>query len=442
MPIARPLTATPGRALKGRFRVRGEPNLTTLMLLLASLARGTTVIYADTSAPAPEVAAALALLADLGASPETHDDRWQVSGLGALGLLAPSRGLQFSGAPRLLPLALGLLAPYDFAARFEAGPGLGVPPALIEALRGLGTTVDAVRTGQLPLTLRGARLGMPFVWRAPAAPGDNWVEAMLLAGLGLPGRSRLEGLAVLPEPALRLFRHFGADIVDFADANGLGLTIAGLPKLGARTLAPAGDPDIAALAIVAGLVVPGSDLVVENVPLAVARGGLVTALTEMGGKIQQLERRPAAGEEVVDLRVRHSALLGITVKATGLAPADLAPLAVAAAFAAGTTRLPRLGPTDKGERHQQLAAALSINGATALVDAGGLMVGRPRAGGRLGGSRVEAGRDARFGAAMLVLGLGAAEPVSIADESPLRAALPDWLGSLEALGAQFSRRLP
>jgi hypothetical protein len=55
---------------------------------------------------------------------------------------------------------------------------------------------------------------------------------------------------------------------------------------------------------------------------------------------------------------------------------------------------------------------------------------------------VEAGRDARFGAAMLVLGLGAAEPVSIADESPLRAALPDWLGSLEALGAQFSRRLP
>jgi len=70
------------------------------------------------------------------------------------------------------------------------------------------------------------------------------------------------------------------------------------------------------------------------------------------------------------------------------------------------------------------------------------MVGRPRAGGRLGGSRVEAGRDARFGAAMLVLGLGAAEPVSIADESPLRAALPDWLGSLEALGAQFSRRLP
>jgi len=295
MPIARPLTATPGRALKGRFRVRGEPNLTTLMLLLASLARGTTVIYADTSAPAPEVAAALALLADLGASPETHDDRWQVSGLGALGLLAPSRGLQFSGAPRLLPLALGLLAPYDFAARFEAGPGLGVPPALIEALRGLGTTVDAVRTGQLPLTLRGARLGMPFVWRAPAAPGDNWVEAMLLAGLGLPGRSRLEGLAVLPEPALRLFRHFGADIVDFADANGLGLTIAGLPKLGARTLAPAGDPDIAALAIVAGLVVPGSDLVVENVPLAAARGGVVTALTEMGARSSSSSggRRPA-----------------------------------------------------------------------------------------------------------------------------------------------------
>jgi 3-phosphoshikimate 1-carboxyvinyltransferase len=441
-PIARPLTATHSRGLKGRFRVPGEPTPTALTLLLAALARGETVIYADTGAPTPEVAAVLRLLAELGTPPETHDDRWQINGLGALGLLAPQHGLQFGGAPLVLPLALGLLAPYDFASRFEAGPGLAVPRPLLEALRGLGTTVEEGRTGRLPIILRGPRLGVPFVCPAPPVPGANWVEAMLLAGLGLPGRSRLAGLAALPEAALRLFRHFGAEIEEFTDDSGLGLTVSGLPKLGARTLTPAGDSDIAALAIVAALIVPGSDVVVENVTLAPAHTGLLQALGEMGGRIERLEQRQGAGEVVIDLRVRHSALLGITVEPAGLTPASLVPLAVAAAFAAGATRLPRFGIAGEAERHRQLATALSLNGATAQADANGLVVGRPRAGGRLGGSMVEAGRDPLFAAAMLVFGLGAAEPVSIADDTPLRTALPDFLGSFAALGAHFIRRSP
>jgi 3-phosphoshikimate 1-carboxyvinyltransferase len=440
-PIARPLTATHSRGLKGHFRVPGEPTGTALTLLLAALARGETVIYADTGAPAPEVAAALRLLAALGTPPEIHDDRWQINGLGALGLLAPQHGLHFGGAPHLLSLALGLLAPYDFTARFEASPGLAVPRPLLAALRRLGATVEEVRTGRLPLTLRGPRPGVPFICAAPAAPGAHWVEAMLLAGLGLPGQSRLTGLASLPTGALRLFRHFGAEIEEVSDDSGLGLTIGGLPRLGARTLTPAGDPDIAALAIVAALIVPDSDVVVENLTL-VPQSGLLQALLEMGGRIEQLEQRQGAGEAVIDLRVRHSALLGTTVAPAGLTLASLAPLAVAAAFAAGETRLPRFGIAGEAERHRQLAAALSLNGASAHADADGLVVGRPRAGHRLGGSMVEAGRDPLFAAAMLVFGLGAAEPVSIADATPLRAALPDLLGSLTALGAHFVRRSP
>jgi 3-phosphoshikimate 1-carboxyvinyltransferase len=442
VPIARPLTALRCRGLKGRFRVPGDPSITALTLMLAALARGETVVLADTSAPVPDVAATFRLVAELGAVTERHDDRWQINGLGARGLLAPEQTLEFDGAGRALQLAMGLLAPYDFSARLEAR-GASMPPRpLLEALRALGVDIAEQRTGQLPLTLRGPRMAVPFDWRLPALADSIAVEAMLLAALGLPGVSRLAAVAPWPDHAVRLLRHFGAEIAERATDHGTDLEIGGLPALGARTLTPAGDPDIAALAIVAALTVPDSDVVVENVMLNPARAGVLAALTEMGGSIERLDRRHAAGEEVADLRVRHSALLGVRVNGAGLTAGGLAPLAVAGAFAAGETRIPRLGLPEEADLHRALATALSLNGAAARADADGLTVGRPRPGTRLGGSTVEAGRDSRLAAAMLVFGLAAAERVTLADDTRMRLAFPEFVGSLEALGAQFYRRSP
>ena len=98
-----------------------------------------------------------------------------------------------------------------------------------------------------------------------------------------------------------------------------------------------GDPSSAAFPLVAALIVPGSDIVIENVLMNPTRTGLIATLIEMGGDIEIVNRRAAGGEDVADLRVRHSALKGVTV------PPERAPsmideypvLAVAAAFAEG-----------------------------------------------------------------------------------------------------------
>ena len=79
------------------------------------------------------------------------------------------------------------------------------------------------------------------------------------------------------------------------------------------------DPSSAAFPIVAGLITPGSDIVVEGVMMNPSRTGLITTLMAMGADIVELDRRTEGGEEVADLRVRHSALTGVAV------PAERAP---------------------------------------------------------------------------------------------------------------------
>ena len=101
------------------------------------------------------------------------------------------------------------------------------------------------------------------------------------------------------------------------------------------------DPSSAAFPIVAALIMPGSEIVVEGMMMNPLRTGLVTTLLEMGADIEVLDRRVEGGEEVADLRVRASELIGVDVPAAR-APSmiDEYPiLAVAAAFARGTTRM-------------------------------------------------------------------------------------------------------
>ena len=72
-------------------------------------------------------------------------------------------------------------------------------------------------------------------------------------------------------------------------------------------------PGILIAVVVAALVVPGSDIVIENVLMNPTRTGLLLTLQEMGGRIDLLNPRSEGGEDVADLRVRSSDLKGVTV---------------------------------------------------------------------------------------------------------------------------------
>ena len=108
-----------------------------------------------------------------------------------------------------------------------------------------------------------------------------------------------------------MLTYFGASVASepFGE-HGRKITLEGRPELTPRPIVVPVDPSSAAFLIAAALLVKGSEIVVEGVMMNPLRTGFLATLLEMGARIDILDRREEGGEEVADLRVRHSELTG------------------------------------------------------------------------------------------------------------------------------------
>jgi 3-phosphoshikimate 1-carboxyvinyltransferase len=237
-----------------------------------------------------------------------------------------------------------------------------------------------------------------------------------------------------------MLNHFGADIVNERDgARGSRITLKGRPELIPQRVVVPADPSSAAFPLVAALIVPGSELILENVLANPLRTGLLDTLREMGATIEEIERRQEGGETVVDLRVLASSLKGVDV------PAQRAPsmideypvLAVAASFAEGTTRMRGLAElrVKESDRLAAIAAGLRANSVDAEISGDDLIVqGRPRA---PGGGKVATHMDHRIAMSFLVMGLASEKPVTVDDASFVATSFPGFAEQMARLGAEL-----
>ncbi|MBN9320410.1 MAG: 3-phosphoshikimate 1-carboxyvinyltransferase, partial [Caulobacterales bacterium] len=239
---------------------------------------------------------------------------------------------------------------------------------------------------------------------------------------------------------------FGAklEIADVAGANGhTGRSVrlpAGQKLTGTHVPVP-GDPSSAAFPIVAGLVVPGSEVTVEGVLLNSLRTGLFDTLVEMGADLTIKNERIAGGERVGDIVVRHSALKGVVV------PPERAPsmideypiLAVAAAFAEGETVMRGIGEmrVKESDRIALMAAGLQACGVEVEEEPEGFTV---RGAGKApkGGATVTTHGDHRIAMSHLVLGLAAAEPVTVDEPGMIATSFPGFVDLMGRLGGDIS----
>ena len=206
----------------------------------------------------------------------------------------------------------------------------------------------------------------------------------------------------------------------------------------APVIVPA-DPSSAAFPLVAALIVPGSELVIEAAMMNPLRTGLLVTLRSMGAQIEVLDPRGEGGEEVADLRVRASALHGVEV------PPERAPsmideypiLAVAAAFAQGTTRMRSLAElrVKESDRLAATAAGLIANGVEAEIVGDDLIVHGK--GFVPGGGSIATHMDHRIAMAFLVMGLASRKPVAVDDTAFIATSFPDFIGLMRRLGAEF-----
>jgi 3-phosphoshikimate 1-carboxyvinyltransferase len=293
--------------------------------------------------------------------------------------------------------------------------------------------------GRLPLTLHGAADPIPIIYEPPVASAQL-KSAVLLAGLSAPGETTVIEAEATRDHTERLLKHFGAKIVSKSHGeHGRRIVLHGQPELEPANIVVPADPSSAAFPLIAALIVPGSELILDAVMTNPLRTGLLTTLREMGASVEELEKRDD-GEEVADLRVRASALKGVDV------PAERAPsmideypvLAVAASFAEGVTRMRGLKELRVKESDRLAATAdmLRANGVTVEVEDDDLIVhgkGRPA-----GGGEVKTHMDHRIAMAALVMGLGSENPVRIDESAFIATSFPGFVELMRSIGADLA----
>ena len=221
--------------------------------------------------------------------------------------------------------------------------------------------------------------------------------------------------------------------------HGRKIVLEGRPEFRPRPVVVPADPSSAAFPLVAALLVPGSDIIIEGMMMNPLRVGLLDTLLEMGADIRVLDRRVEGGEDVSDLQVRHGGLKGVDVPAAR-APAmiDEYPiLAVAAAFAKGETRMRGLSElrVKESDRLAAVSAGLTAAGVRNRIEGDDLIV--DGAGAVRGGGEVATHMDHRIAMSFLVMGLASDKPMTIDDETMIATSFPTFKPAMAALGATF-----
>ena len=437
-----PLTARRGGPLQGRIRVPGDKSISHRALILGAMTVGESTVAGLLEGE--DVLHTAEAMRALGARLErTPEGLWRIHGVGVAGFAQPAGPLDFGNSGTGCRLAIGAVAGSPITTTFVGDASLSKRPMrrVLDPLERMGARViEAAGGDRLPLTLQGAADAIPITYELPV-PSAQLKSAVLLAGLAAPGETTVIEAEATRDHTERLLKHFGAKLTSKPHGeHGRRITLQGQPELEPANVVVPADPSSAAFPLVAALLVPGSDLILDAVMTNPLRTGLLTTLREMGANIEAIAKRDDGGEEVADLRITASKLKGVDV------PAERAPamideypiLAVAASFAEGVTRMRGLKElrVKESDRLEATAAMLRANGVTVEIEGDDLIVhGKPAV---AGGGEVATHMDHRIAMSALVMGLASDNPVRIDDSAFIATSFPGFVELMRSLGADLS----
>lgn len=422
--------ARSGRPVLGRVRVPGDKSVSHRAIMLASIADSTSRI--DGFLEGEDTRATARIFGQLGVRIEAPSDGQRiVHGVGVDGLQRPDGLLDCGNSGTAMRLLSGLFASQTFACTLVGDESLSKRPMrrVTDPLSLMGAQIHAEPDGTPPLRIEPVARLAGIDYASPVASAQV-KSAVLLAGL------RAGGLTSVTEPhptrdyTERMLEAFGIDInykPGFA-------SLRGGQRLRATDVQVPGDFSSAAFAIVAATLVPGSELLLEDVGIDPRRTGLLDALRLMGANIELSDKRSGPTGDIANINVRHAPLHGIDV------PVDLVPdmidefpvLFAAAARANGTTRV--RGAAELRVKESDRITAMA-DGLRALgVEVNETDDGADIQGGNVSEGDVDSLGDHRIAMAFAVLAQCASGDVRIRDIDNVATSYPGFDTGMRDLG--------
>lgn len=365
-----------------------------------------------------------------------HDDGevLRIEGKGLHGLAEPSDVVDCGNSGTSIRLLTGLLAGQRFFSVLTGDQYLRKRPMkrVVEPLSRMGADIRGREGGsKAPLAIIGRELAGTS-YASPVASAQV-KSAILLAGLYAVGETTVTEPHLSRDHSERMLRYFGADITPFDG----GVTVRGGRNLRGDEIAVPGDISSAAFFMVAGLIVPGSELLIKGVGVNPTRTGIIDILQGMGGSLELLNEREVSGEPVADILVKSSRLKGIEIGGEVVPRAidEFPVIAVAAALAEGRTVVRdakelRVKETD---RIAAMAQNLRAAGADVAETEDGMEINGVE---RLQGCSVDSFGDHRIAMSMLIGGLAATGPITVSDTECIATSFPNFIALLEQVAAR------
>ena len=320
--------------LKGEITVPGDKSISHRGIMLGALANGTTSI--TNFLKGADCLSTISCFQKMGIEIEETENEILVHGKGLHGLSAPKEILDAGNSGTTTRLISGILAGQNFSCDLTGDASIQKRPMkrIMTPLSMMGADITSVHNnGRAPLHIKGAPL-KGISYQSPVASAQV-KSCVLFAGLYADGKTSVTEPFLSRNHSELMLSSFGASV----QTCGTTATIEPEPVLTAQKVEVPGDISSAAFFIAAGLLIPGSELLIKNVGINPTRDGILRVCKQMGANLELLNTRTQCGEPVADILVKHSELNGTVIEGD-LIPTlidELPVIAVMAACANGET---------------------------------------------------------------------------------------------------------
>lgn len=414
--------------LRGEVKIPGDKSISHRAVMFGALADGTTRV--TNFLQGADCLSTISCFRKLGIDIENTPKEIRIHGKGLHGLTASTEILDTGNSGTTTRLISGILAGQNFTTTLTGDASIQSRPMgrIIKPLSMMGATVESLKGNQCaPLQIQGHPL-TAIHYQSPVASAQV-KSCVLLAGL------YADGITSVTEPYLSrnhtelMLSHFGARVT----SEGTTASISPDPELHGLDISVPGDISSAAYFIAAGLLTPGSEILLKNVGINPTRAGILKVCMDMGADIT-LFNESTEGEPTADLLIRTSSLKGTTIEG-GIIPTlidEIPMIAVMAAFADGTTviRDARELKVKESDRITVMVDNLKRMGADIEGTEDGMIIhgGRP-----LHGATIDSHLDHRVAMSFAVAGTICDGTVDILNGDCVKISYPEFYNDLYSL---------
>lgn len=408
------------KSLQGKLTIPGDKSISHRSVMFGSIAEGETRITGFLRAD--DCLNTIKVMRQLGIQIHDNGDEIIVEGRGMNGLRPSKEILDVGNSGTTIRLLSGLLAGQSFTSVIAGDNSLNKRPMqrVIAPLEQMGAKISGDKDSEFPpLTIEPINELHAIEYEMPVASAQV-KSAIILAGLQAEGETVVIEKEQSRNHTEEMLQQFGGSL----QIDDKVIRIKGGQTLRGQRIEVPGDISSAAFFLAAGLIVPNSEILLENVGMNETRSGIIDVIKAMGGDItiDMRENRISA-----DITVRTSQLKATTIGGSIIPRLidELPVIALLATQAEGITVIKDAEELKVKEtnRIQAVASQLNHMQANIIETEDGLIV---HGGTPLAGATVDSFGDHRIGMMLQIAALLVKEDVFLKEAECVNISYPTF----------------